>query len=45
MIDFSASNCREYENLFFNPCRKKILIHQMFAKAEPILIACTVEFI
>jgi hypothetical protein len=44
-MGLSASNCREYENIFLNPCTKKIHIHQMFPKARPVLIACTVEFI
>jgi hypothetical protein len=44
-MGLSASNCREYENIFLSPCREKIHIHQMFPNAGPVPIAYTVEFI
>jgi hypothetical protein len=31
-MGWSAWNCREDENIFLYPCRKKIYIHRMFPK-------------
>jgi len=41
----SASNCRETENVFLSPSRKKSVSARCFLKAGLISRACTVEFI
>jgi hypothetical protein len=44
-MGLSASYCRGSENIFLNPRRKKLHIHQIFTKAGPVPNACAVEFI